>query len=85
MRVNNGTAGIFQVGGPQGGGGGRPDRAQGQGLSAERVDEALPYLARAYAQDERWAKLLPRLPRSGLLPEDPALMKRLVAGMKTTP
>lgn len=33
-----------------------------------RVDEAIPYLRRAHAQDERWAELVTRLPASGLLP-----------------
>ncbi len=48
-----------------------------------RVDEALPYLARAYRQDTRWAELVPRLPASKLLPDDSALIDRLVAAMKT--
>ncbi|HEX9885956.1 MAG TPA: DUF1028 domain-containing protein [Longimicrobiales bacterium] len=33
-----------------------------------RDAEAAPYLARAQAQDGRWAELILRLPRSGLLP-----------------
>lgn len=45
---------------------------------------ALPYLKRAYQQDARWAKLLTRLPASELLPEDDALIERLVASMKTS-
>ena len=45
-------------------------------------DQAIPYLARAYQQDKRWAELLPRLPASKLLPDDPALIDRLVRGMK---
>ncbi len=43
--------------------------------------DAIPYLKRAYAQDERWAKLIGRLSASGLLPDDEALIKRLQAGM----
>lgn len=50
--------------------------------SVDRVDEALPYLARAYAQDPRWAELVPRLPASGLLPDDDALVQRLVVRMR---
>ena len=46
-----------------------------------RIDDALPYLARAYQQDARWATLVPRLPAAGLLPDDQALIDRLVAGM----
>lgn len=45
-------------------------------------EQAIPYLARAYQQDKRWAELLPRLPASKLLPDDPALIDRLVQGMK---
>ncbi|MEM1042374.1 MAG: DUF1028 domain-containing protein [Bacteroidota bacterium] len=45
-----------------------------------RVDEAVPYLARAYRQDVRWAMLVPRLPAAGLLPE--ALAPTLVVRMK---
>ncbi len=49
--------------------------------SEGRVDEALPYLQRAYAQREQWTELVPRLPDAGLLPDDPALIDRLVTGM----
>ena len=45
-------------------------------------EQAIPYLARAYQQDKRWAELLPRLPASKLLPDDPALIDRLAQGMK---
>ena len=45
-------------------------------------EQAIPYLARAYQQDKRWAELLPRLPASQLLPDDPVLIDRLVQGMK---
>jgi uncharacterized Ntn-hydrolase superfamily protein len=47
-----------------------------------KVDEAIPYLKRAYLQDKRWAELIPRLPASHLLKDDPALIKKLVAEMK---
>jgi len=50
--------------------------------ASKRVDEAIPYLARAYKQDARWAKLLTRLPASGLLPKDQGLIDKLVRGMK---
>jgi len=43
--------------------------------------DAIPYLKRAYAQDERWAELIGRLSASGLLPDDDALIERLKAGM----
>jgi len=50
--------------------------------SAGREEEAIAFLTRAFAQDKRWADLLPRLVPSGLLPEDEALMNRLLEGMK---
>lgn len=36
--------------------------------SEDRVDDAIPYLRRAYAQNEQWATLVERLPDAGLLP-----------------
>ncbi|MCP3979244.1 MAG: DUF1028 domain-containing protein [bacterium] len=45
--------------------------------NGDRVDEALGFLARAFAQDERWRELIGRLPASGLLPDDEALLQRL--------
>ena len=36
--------------------------------SEGRVDDAVPYLRRAYAQNEQWATLITRLPEAGLLP-----------------
>lgn len=50
--------------------------------SAGRVEEAIPYLRRAYGVDRRWAELLRRLPAAALLPDDPALVARLVRGME---
>lgn len=41
-----------------------------------RVEEAVPYLARAAAFGQRWKKLLPRLVRSEMFPDDDALLKR---------
>jgi hypothetical protein len=51
-------------------------------VGAKRVDDALPYLRRAHAADARWAELVNRLPEVGLLPNDPALVRRLVMEMK---
>lgn len=48
---------------------------------ASRIDEAIPYLRRAYEQDARWADLVPRLPASQLLP-DQSVVDRLVEGMR---
>ena len=47
--------------------------------AAGRVADALPRLERAYAADPGWAVLTPRLSDAGLLPDDPALLARLLA------
>lgn len=51
-------------------------------VNEEEEEEAIPYLRRAYGQDPSWARLVPRLPASGLLPDDQPLMDRLVMAMK---
>jgi uncharacterized Ntn-hydrolase superfamily protein len=50
--------------------------------SIDRVDEAIPYLQRAYRQDIRWAELVQRLPASELLPDDDDLIMRLLEEMR---
>lgn len=45
-----------------------------------KVDEAVPYLRRAYAQDANWAELLTRLPAAELLPS-PELAQDLARRM----
>lgn len=49
-----------------------------------RIDDALPYLRRAYRQHEQWAVLVPRLPDAGLL-ESEDLAQRLVDAMTEAP
>ncbi|HEX2080323.1 MAG TPA: DUF1028 domain-containing protein [Longimicrobium sp.] len=49
---------------------------------AGQVEQAIPYLRRAYAVHPRWAELVGRLPAAGLLPSDPALVERLVREMQ---
>src|SRR5258708_29523531 len=44
-----------------------------------RVEESLPLFKRVFALDRNWIELTPRLPRSGLLPNDPKLIERIVA------
>ena len=46
---------------------------------AGRVEESLARFERAFAADPRWAVLTPRLPLSGLLPDDPDLLHRILA------
>jgi uncharacterized Ntn-hydrolase superfamily protein len=43
-----------------------------------RVDESLPLFKRVFARDPNWAELLKRLPKSGLLPDDPKVMERIL-------
>src|SRR6266851_4465544 len=44
-----------------------------------RVDESLPLFRRVFAMDRSWITLTPRLPKSGLLPDDPKVIKRIVS------
>jgi uncharacterized Ntn-hydrolase superfamily protein len=44
-----------------------------------RVDESLPLFAKAYRLHPKWRDLTPRLPKAGLLPDDPKLIARIVA------
>jgi hypothetical protein len=46
---------------------------------AGRVEESLPLFERAFAAEPDWAVLTPRLPSSGLLPKDDALVRRLLS------
>jgi uncharacterized Ntn-hydrolase superfamily protein len=50
-------------------------------VGAGQVERAIPFLRRAQAAHPRWADLVPRLTAAGLLPEDPALVARLVREM----
>jgi uncharacterized Ntn-hydrolase superfamily protein len=47
--------------------------------SAGRVEESLPVFRRTFARDTRWVELVGRLPASGLLPDDAALLARIRA------
>jgi len=46
-------------------------------VNMKRVDEALPLFARAFAMEPGWRELTPRLPKSGLLPDDAKLIERI--------
>jgi uncharacterized Ntn-hydrolase superfamily protein len=46
---------------------------------AGRVDESLPVFARAFALWPLWRELIPRLPASGLLPDDPELIEKILS------
>ncbi len=47
-------------------------------VSMNKVEEALPVFARAFRMNPAWLVLVERLPHSGLLPGDPALMARIL-------
>lgn len=51
--------------------------------SEGRIDDAIPYLRRAYNQQKTWATLVQRLPEAGLLPSED-LAARLVEAMKSS-
>lgn len=44
-----------------------------------RVNESLPLFRRVFAMDPNWRTLTPRLPKSGLLPDDPKIINRIVS------
>ena len=44
-----------------------------------RVDESLPLFKKVFAMDRNWLDLTPRLPKAGLLPDDPQLIQKIVA------
>lgn len=50
-----------------------------------RVDESLPLFRKVFAMDRNWLTLTPRLPKSGLLPDDPKIIERIVAVGRRTP
>jgi len=43
-----------------------------------KVDESLPLFKKVFAMDKNWATLTPRLPKSGLLPDDPKIINRIL-------
>lgn len=47
-------------------------------VDAGRLEEALPVFARAFQLDPAWRTLTPKLPAAGLLPGDPAVIRRIV-------
>jgi uncharacterized Ntn-hydrolase superfamily protein len=47
-----------------------------------RVDESLPLFRKVFAMDKNWAILTPRLPKSGILPDDPKVIERILSVAK---
>lgn len=48
-------------------------------VNMNRADVSLPLFAKAFGLEPGWRDLTPRLPRSGLLPDDAKLIERIVA------
>jgi uncharacterized Ntn-hydrolase superfamily protein len=48
-------------------------------VNMKRVDESLPLFVKAFRLHPKWRDLTPRLPKAGLLPDDPKLIARIVA------
>jgi tetratricopeptide (TPR) repeat protein len=46
---------------------------------AGRVDESLPLFEQAFVMWPKWRELVTRLPGSGLLPDDPELMAKILS------
>ena len=44
-----------------------------------RVDDSLPLFRKVFQMDPNWATLTPRLPRSGLLPDDAKVINRILS------
>ncbi len=47
-------------------------------VSSGRVDAALPIFKSVFQREPIWAQLVPKLVRSGLLPNDPALIEKIL-------
>ncbi|TDF35198.1 DUF1028 domain-containing protein [Alteromonadaceae bacterium M269] len=47
--------------------------------AVDRVDESLPLFKKAFAMHPLWRELVPRLPASGLLPNDQSIIDKILA------
>ena len=45
--------------------------------SGNRIDEALPIFKRVFEREKVWLDLIPELSRDGMLPKDPAIIRRI--------
>ena len=48
-------------------------------ITAGQEKEALAYFKEVFAKDPNWVEVTKRLPKSGLLPDDPALIEKIVS------
>lgn len=44
-----------------------------------RLEDSLPLFRKVFAMDRNWVTLTPRLPKAGLLPDDPKIIDRIVS------
>ncbi len=47
-------------------------------ITAGHEKEAMPYFREVFAKDRNWVEVTKRLPASGLLPDDPGLMEKIL-------
>lgn len=47
-------------------------------VNMKRIDDAMPLFRRVFASDPNWKELTRRLPRAGLMPDDSALLQKLL-------
>ena len=47
-----------------------------------RMGESLPLFRKVFAMDKNWATLTPRLPKAGLLPNDPKVIEQILSVIK---
>lgn len=47
-------------------------------VNMNRVDESLPLFRKVFSLDRNWLTLTPRLPKVGLLPDDPKIIERII-------
>ncbi|MHC5022823.1 MAG: DUF1028 domain-containing protein, partial [Planctomycetota bacterium] len=48
-------------------------------ITGGREDEAMPLFRKVFAAEPIWARVVPRLVEPGILPDDPALLERILA------
>ena len=48
-------------------------------FAAGREEQALPIFRKVFAREERWARLVPRLPAAGLLPDDAKKIEKILS------
>lgn len=48
-------------------------------VNMKRVEEALPLFRKVFGMDPAWRELTLRMPKAGLLPDDPKLIERIVS------